>query len=118
MYPHDGYSIINFEDGSQAQIFVTDEIQIGIGTAMDPAIRIGSPDKPLTKLIIGDHCRLFAGQIMPRQFTCGDYVTIHEGVWCYGRESATIPQTAVVLAVHSKAPLRCGGRAHPTPEPG
>jgi hypothetical protein len=89
-YPHGGMSVINFEDGSNTSIFVEDEIRLGIGVAMDPNIQIGSPDKPLKRLVIGDHSRLFAGQILPAEFICGDYVTIHEGVWCYGREKVVI----------------------------
>jgi acetyltransferase-like isoleucine patch superfamily enzyme len=90
MYPNNGRSVVNFEDGSFTTIYVTDEVKIGVGAAMDPSIQVGTPDRPLSKFIVGDHSRLFAGQILPRNFVCGDYVTIHEGVWCYGREDVII----------------------------
>lgn len=90
MIPHNGQSVIHFEDGSTTKIYVTDEVRIGVGAAMDPNVKIGTPDHPLGKFIVGDHSRLFAGQIAPRNFVCGDYVTIHEGVWCYGRADAII----------------------------
>ena len=94
MHPHAGRSIINFEDGSSTTIYVEDEVRIGTNVAMDPEIQIGMPDKPLKRLVIGDHARLFAGQIAPRSFVCGDYVTIHEGVWCYGRSDVIIGHNA------------------------
>lgn len=90
MFPHDGISVINFEDGSSTAIYVDGEIKIGVGTSMDPNIQIGTPDRPLKRFIVGDHVRLFAGQIAPGGFICGDYVTIHEGVWCYGPASVVI----------------------------
>lgn len=90
MFPHNGQSVIHFEDKSSTIIYVTDEVKIGVGAAMDPNIKIGTPDRPLGKFIVGDHSRLFAGQIATRNFVCGDYVTIHEGVWCYGRADAVI----------------------------
>lgn len=90
MIPHDGRSVIHFEDGSTTTIYVENEIKIGVGVAMDPRIQIGTVDHPLGKFIVGDHSRLFAGQIAPANFVCGDYVTIHEGVWCYGRSNAVI----------------------------
>jgi len=90
MFPENGRSVIHFEDGSSTAIYVKDEIKIGLGTAMDPNIKIGTPDRPLERFIVGDHVRLFAGQIAPKNFICGDYVTIHEGVWCYGRNDAII----------------------------
>lgn len=99
-YPHNGMSVINFEDGSSTSIYVTDEVKIGIGTYMDPSIEIGMPDKPLKRFIVGDHARLFAGQIAPASFVCGDYVTIHEGVWCYG-------QSNVVIGHNSWFGMRC-----------
>ena len=88
--PHQGHSMIHFEDGSKTHIYVEDEVSIGVGTAMDPNIQVGTPEYPLKRFIVGDHGRLFAGQILAREFICGDYVTIHEGVWCYGRKSAII----------------------------
>lgn len=94
MFPNNGQSVIHFEDGSTTVIYVEDEIKIGVGTAMDPNIKIGTPDHPLKKLIVGDHVRLFAGQIASHNFVCGDYVTIHEGVWCYGRANAVIGHNA------------------------
>lgn len=90
MIPHDGRSVIHFEDGSATTIYVEKEVKIGVGTAMDPNIKIGTSERPLDKFIVGDHCRLFAGQIAPANFVCGDYVTIHEGVWCYGRGNVVI----------------------------
>lgn len=90
MIPHEGRSVIHFEDGSSTVIYVDKEVKIGVGTAMDPNIKIGTPERPLGKFIVGDHCRLFAGQIAPANFFCGDYVTIHEGVWCYGRSDVVI----------------------------
>jgi len=57
---------------------------------MDPNIQIGMPEKPVQNFIVGDHARLFAGQIAPRNFVIGDYVTIHEGVWAYGRKDIVI----------------------------
>lgn len=89
-YPNNGQSVINFEDGTSTPIWVTNRVDIGEGTFMDPSIVIGSPDKPLKNFIVGDNCRLFAGRILPASFICGDYVTIHEGVWCYGREDVVI----------------------------
>lgn len=94
MIPHDGRSAIHFEDGSMTTIYVSDEVKIGVGTAMDPNIKIGTADRPLKKFIVGDHVRLFAGQIAPANFICGDYVTIHEGVWCYGRSNVVIGHNA------------------------
>lgn len=90
MYPHDGMSVIHFEDGTTTTVYVAEEVKIGVGAAMDPNIKIGTPDHPLGKFIVGDHSRLFAGQISPANFVCGDYVTIHEGVWCYGRSDVVV----------------------------
>lgn len=90
MIPHHGESRIHFEDGTVIPIYVKDEVKIGVGSAMDPNIQVGAPDYPLEKFIVGDHARLFAGQILPRSFVCGDYVTIHEGVWAYGRRDIII----------------------------
>lgn len=78
-----------FEDG-RSLIAYASEFEVGYGVAMDPAIQIGAPDKPLSKFIVGDHSRLFAGQILSNSFVCGDYVTIHQGVWCYGRQDVVI----------------------------
>ena len=89
-YPHDGVSLIHFEDGSITPAYITKEVKIGIGTTMDPNIQIGMPEKPVERFVVGDHVRLFAGQIAPRNFICGDYVTIHEGVWAYGRKDIII----------------------------
>jgi acetyltransferase-like isoleucine patch superfamily enzyme len=86
--------MIHFEDGSITPAYVTKEVQIGIGTTMDPNIKIGMPEKPVERFIVGDHVRLFAGQIAPRNFITGDYVTIHEGVWAYGRKDIVIGHNA------------------------
>jgi acetyltransferase-like isoleucine patch superfamily enzyme len=83
-------STIHFENGDIMAAFVSKEVKIGIGTAMDPHIQIGMPDKPVERFIVGDHVKLFAGQIAPRNFVIGDYVTIHEGVWAYGRSDIVI----------------------------
>jgi len=49
-----------------------------------------SPGKPVDEMIVGDHVRLFGGIIAPYSFKCGDYTTIHDGVWCYGRKACEI----------------------------
>lgn len=61
---------------------------------MDPNVTIGLPDKPVERFILGDHNRIFAGCIAPRNFVTGDYVTIHEGVWAYGRKDIIIGHNA------------------------
>jgi acetyltransferase-like isoleucine patch superfamily enzyme len=66
------------------------EVLIGEGVYLDPAIEIGMRDKPVERFEVGDHCRIYAGQIAPRNFICGDYVTIHSDLWCYGRNDVTI----------------------------
>lgn len=65
-------------------------LEIGADTMIKPGCRIGTPEKPLESFICGEGCRFFGGQIAPRKFKCGDYVTIHDGVWCYGRNDAIL----------------------------
>lgn len=67
-----------------------DEIIIGEGVWMSPNIEIGMVGKPVHRFVVGDHSRLYAGQIASRNFECGDYTTIHEGVWAYGRQDIVI----------------------------
>jgi acetyltransferase-like isoleucine patch superfamily enzyme len=81
---------ILLEGGIQVTVYVKGLLEIGSGVQMSPGIEIGMPDKPIENFIVGDQCRLYAGQIAPRNFTCGDYVTIHEGVWAYGKQDITI----------------------------
>lgn len=85
-----GEGIINFTDGSFLIPNVTGRLVVGQGTRISPDIEIGLPDKPVGDFIVGDFCRLYAGQIASRNFLCGDYVTIHEGVWAFGRNDITI----------------------------
>lgn len=70
--------------------FVSSELLVGEGTEISPDIEIGLPDKPVERFVVGDGCRLYSGQIASRNFICGDFVTIHEGVWAYGRQSIVI----------------------------
>lgn len=81
------------EDGV-IRTYVSSELIIGAGTEISLDIEIGFPDKPVERFIVGDGCRLYAGQIASRNFICGDYVTIHEGVWAYGRQSIVIGHNA------------------------
>ena len=69
---------------------VKGDIVIGTGTQLSPQLEIGMPDHVMENFIVGDQCRLFAGQIASRNFTCGDYVTVHEGVWAYGKHDIVI----------------------------
>lgn len=65
-------------------------IRIGRGTMVSADLRIGMKGKPVDKFITGDYCRLGSGTIASRNFVCGDYVTIHDGVWAYGRNDIVI----------------------------
>lgn len=81
--------IIVFTDGSEL-IPHADRMEIGVGVELSPKLQLGMPGKPIEVLKIGDHTRIHEGIIAPRVFACGDYVTIHAGVWCYGRGTALI----------------------------
>lgn len=78
------------ENGQKVETYVSSELKIGEETWVSPGLEVGFPDKPVERFIVGDGCRLYAGQIASRNFVCGDYVTIHEGVWAYGRQSIVI----------------------------
>lgn len=65
-------------------------IVIGEGSELSPGIEIGLPGKMVNDFIVGDHCRLYAGQIASRNFRCGDYVTMHEGYWAYGSHDIVV----------------------------
>ena len=77
-------------DDGEIETYVSSDLTIGQGTQISLDIEIGFPDKPVERFVVGDQCRLYAGQIAARNFICGDYVTIHEGVWAYGRQSIVI----------------------------
>lgn len=82
--------LLRFVDGSLTEIHVIGNLRIGKNCLISPDIEIGMPDKPMENFFIGDGCRLYAGQYASRDFICGDYVTIHEGVWAYGRNDIKI----------------------------
>lgn len=89
----DDYDRIVFEDGSTL-VANASKISIGKGTYLSPGLQIGLEGKQVEEFVVGDNCRIFAGKIAPRSFVCGDYVTIHEGVWCYGRNDVKIGHNA------------------------
>lgn len=89
----DDYGRIVFKDGTSLTPNA-EHVEIGKGTALSPDLVIGLPNKPVSLFRVGDNCRIFAGKIAPRIFKCGDYVTIHEGVWAYGRRDITIGHNA------------------------
>ena len=92
-YPIEGENyaptIIHLEGGAAIYAYA-DFISIGYGTKLSPKLRIGFLDKPVERFVTGDHCRLFGGTIASRNFVCGDYVTIHDNVWAYGRDDILI----------------------------
>lgn len=69
---------------------LAEEVVIGEGVLLSPKLEIGLPGKAVERFVVGDNSRLYGGQIASRNFTCGDYVTIHEGVWAYGHNDITI----------------------------
>lgn len=81
--------VIFFEDGSEYVPHVN-HLTIGTDVWLSPELQIGLPERRVEEVVIGDHTRIFKGIIAPEIFHCGDYVTIHEGVWCYGRGVARI----------------------------
>lgn len=83
-------SAIILQNGMKVDTYVSSELSIGEDTWVSPGLEVGFPDKPVERFVVGDGCRLYAGQIASRNFICGDYVTIHEGVWAYGRQSIVI----------------------------
>lgn len=85
-----GSKLLRFDSGALREVYVSGHIRIGKNSLISPDIEIGMPDKPVENFFIGDGCRLYAGQYAPRDFICGDYVTIHEGVWAYGRNDIKI----------------------------
>lgn len=82
-------ALITFDDDTSMRAWAK-HVDIGQRTMLSKNLRIGMPDKPVERFIVGDGCRLFAGVIAPRNFACGDYVTIHQGVWAYGRSDIKI----------------------------
>jgi len=76
-------------DGSDIDMLAR-SVSFGCDVSLSPDIRIGLPGKPVDEIIVGDHVRLFGGIIAPYSFKCGDYTTIHDGVWCYGRKACEI----------------------------
>jgi len=84
---------ILFEDGTKLPI-VANFVNIGKNVELSPRLQIGMINKPVERLVIGDNTRIHAGIIAPRSFICGEYVTIHEGVWAYGRNSIVIGHNA------------------------
>lgn len=70
--------------------YVTGSLSFGPGAMISDKLEIGMPDKPVESFIVGAQCRLYGGQIAPRNFIAGDYLTIHEGVWAYGRNDIEI----------------------------
>lgn len=87
-------NVIHFVGGETISVHVKDELTIGRGVMMSPDIEIGFPDKPVNRFIVGDYSRLYTGQFASRNFICGDYVTIHEGAWAYGRNDIVIGHNA------------------------
>lgn len=85
----DDYQRIVFQDNTFLAPYANN-VSIGKNTFISPDVQIGMPGKPMDRFLVGDNCRIFAGQIAPSTFVCGDYVTIHQGVWCYGRGPAII----------------------------
>lgn len=83
-------STLILENGMKVETYVSSELIIGEETWVSPQLEVGFPDKPVERFIVGDGCRLYAGQIATKNFICGDYVTIHEGVWAYGRQNIVI----------------------------
>lgn len=80
---------IHLEGGSHIAAYA-EEIVIGEGTLLAPDLEIGMSNKWVERFVVGDNCRIYAGQVASKNFTCGDYVTIHEGVWAYGRNDIVI----------------------------
>lgn len=89
----DSIHVIEFADGTYMTANAR-SVKIGKRTLISRNLQIGLPDKPVDQFIVGDGCRLFAGIIAPRNFVCGDYVTIHKGVWAYGRNNIVIGHNA------------------------
>jgi len=83
-------STLILENGQKVETYVSSDLVIGEDTWVSPQLEVGFPDKPVERFIVGDGCRLYGGQIASKNFTCGDYVTIHEGVWAYGRQDIVI----------------------------
>lgn len=85
--------IIYFVGGGELVAYAN-HIQIGAGVELSPDLKVGLPNKVMDNFIVGDNSRIYSGIIAPRNFKCGDYVTIHEGVWCYGRSYVEIGHNA------------------------